>query len=205
MKLFFLPGACSLSPHIALREAGVAFDLVRVNRSDKKTAEGEDFFAINPLGLVPVLRLDDGTVLTEGPAIVQYIADLNPGAHLAPANGTIARYKLQETLNFLTAEIHKNYAPLFNPKAPDEYKTIARDSLATRYRILDERLAKSAYLMGDTFTVADGYLFTMLGWAPHAGVNLSGFPALNAYRARIAERPAVIAAMTAEGLIKKPA
>lgn len=205
MKLFFLPGACSLSPHIALREAGVAFDLVRVSRSDKKTAEGEDLFGINPLGLVPALRLDDGTVLTEGPAIVQYIADLNPAANLAPANGTIARYKLQETLNFLTAEIHKNFSPLFNPKAPDAYKTIAREQLATRFRILDERLAKSAYLMGDAFTVADGYLFTMLGWAPHAGVDLSGFPTLNAYRARIAERPAVIAAMTAEGLIKKSA
>lgn len=203
MQLFFQPGACSLSPHIALREAGVAFDLVRVNRSDKKTATGEDFLAINPKGMVPTVRLDDGTVLTEGPAIVQYIADLNPDAQLAPANGTIARYQLQETLNFLSTEVHKNYTPLFYPNTPDAYREIAKANLGKRFDLLEARLLKSPYLMGERFTVADGYLFAMLGWAPHAGVDLSPWPTLRAYRARIAERPAVVAAMTAEGLLKK--
>ena len=203
MKLTYAQGTCSLAPHIALREAGLDFKLVKVHRSDKKTADGEDFLAINPKGMVPTVRLDDGTVLTEGPAIVQYIADQNPAAHLAPPNGTVARYQLQETLNFLSTEVHKNYSPLFNPKTPDEYKAIAKANLASRFDLLQARLAKTPYLMGDTFTVADGYLFTMLGWAPHAGVDLGPWPTLQAYRARIAERPAVIAAMTAEGLLKK--
>jgi glutathione S-transferase len=202
MKLFFLPGACSLSPHIALREAGVAFDLVRVKRADKRTTEDEDLFAINPLGMVPALRLDSGEVLTEGPAIVQYIADQFPAAKLAPANGTLARYRLQETMNFLSTEVHKGFSPLFNPKTPDEYKVLAKEMLATRFDLLEARLAKSEWLIGDGFTVADGYLFTMLGWAPHVGIDLARWPHLVAYRARIAERPAVIAALTAEGLLK---
>jgi glutathione S-transferase len=202
MKLFFLPGACSLSPHIALREAGVAFDLVRVKRADKRTMEDEDLFAINPMGMVPALRLDSGEVLTEGPAIVQYIADQFPAAKLAPANGTLARYRLQETMNFLSTEVHKGFSPLFNPKTPDEYKAMAKEALATRFNLLEARLAKSEWLIGDGFTVADGYLFTMLGWAPHVGIDLARWPHLVAYRARIAERPAVIAALTAEGLLK---
>ena len=203
MKLFFLPGACSLSPHIALREAGVAFDLVRVKRADKRTTEDEDLFAINPLGMVPALRLDSGEVLTEGPAIVQYIADQFPAAKLAPANGTLARYRLQETMNFLGTEVHKGFSPLFNPKTPDEYKVIAKEALATRFDLLEARLAKSEWLIGDGFTVADGYLFTLLGWAPVVGIDLARWPHLVAYRARIAERPAVIAALTAEGLLKR--
>jgi glutathione S-transferase len=202
MKLFFLPGACSLSPHIALREAGVAFDLVRVKRADKRTMEDEDLFAINPMGMVPALRLDSGEVLTEGPAIVQYIADQFPAAKLAPANGTLARYRLQETMNFLSTEVHKGFSPLFNPKTPDEYKAMAKEALATRFNLLEARLAKSEWLIGEGFTVADGYLFTMLGWAPHVGIDLARWPHLVAYRARIAERPAVLAALTAEGLLK---
>jgi len=202
MKLFFLPGACSLSPHIALREAGVAFDLVRVKRANKRTMEDEDLFAINPMGMVPALRLDSGEVLTEGPAIVQYIADQFPAAKLAPANGTLARYRLQETMNFLSTEVHKGFSPLFNPKTPDEYKAMAKEALATRFNLLEARLAKSEWLIGDGFTVADGYLFTLLGWAPHVGIDLARWPHLVAYRARIAERPAVLAALTAEGLLK---
>ena len=202
MKLFFLPGACSLSPHIALREAGVAFDLVRVKRANKRTMEDEDLFAINPMGMVPALRLDSGEVLTEGPAIVQYIADQFPAAKLAPANGTLARYRLQETMNFLSTEVHKGFSPLFNPKTPDEYKAMAKEALSTRFNLLEARLAKSEWLIGDGFTVADGYLFTLLGWAPHVGIDLARWPHLVAYRARIAERPAVIAALTAEGLLK---
>lgn len=203
MKLFYQPGACSLSPHIALREAGLDFDLVRVSRRDKKTAEGEDFLTINPMGFVPALRLDDGEVLTEGPAIVQYIADLAPAAKLAPAAGTFARYRLQETLNFLSTEVHKGFSPLFNPKTPDAYKVIAKELLAARFTLLEARLAKSPFLLGEDFGVADGYLFTLLGWAPHAGVDLAPWPVLVAYRARLAERPAIVVAMTAEGLLKK--
>ncbi len=202
MKLFFLPGTCSLSPHIALREAGIPFELVRVGRKDKQTTDGEDFLGINPKGMVPALRLDDGAVLTEGPAIVQYIADLKPESNLAPANGTLARYRLQETLNFLSTEVHKGFSPLFNPKTPEDYRVLAKDLLAARFALLEARLAQSPFLMGDTFTVADGYLFTMLGWAPHARVDLAPWPGLQAYRARIAARPAVVAAMTAEGLLK---
>lgn len=202
MKLFFLPGACSLSPHIALREAGIPFDLVRVRRADKRTVEDEDLFAINPLGMVPALRLDDGEVLTEGPAIVQYVADLAPASRLAPPSGTFARYRLQETLNFLSTEVHKGFSPLFNPKTPDAYKVLAKEALAARFGLLEARLAKAPYLLGDDFTVADGYLFTLLGWAPHAGVDLAPWPGLVAYRARIAARPAVVAALTAEGLLK---
>lgn len=152
--------------------------------------------------MVPALRLDDGAVLTEGPAIVQYIADQRPDAGLAPPNGTLGRYRLQEMLNHLSTEVHKNFSPLFNPKTPDAYKAMAKENLAARLGLLEARIANGAYLLGGDFTVADGYLFTLLGWAPHVGVDLAPWPALVAYRARIAERPAVVAAMTAEGLLK---
>ena len=200
MKLYFLPGACSLSPHIALREAGIPFELVRVQRGEKKTAEGKDFSTINPKGLVPVLALDDGEVLTEGPAIVQYIADLAPASKLAPAAGTFARSRLQETLNFLSAELHKSFSPLFNPKFSDDAKALFRDQVAARLDLLAERLVTGPYLFGEGFTVADGYLFTMLNWTKHVGIDLARWPALQEFQARVAERPAVIAAMEAEGL-----
>ncbi len=200
MKLYFLPGACSLSPHIALREAGIPFELVRVQRGEKKTAEGKDFSAINPKGMVPALALDDGAVLTEGPAIVQFVADLAPASKLAPAAGTFARYRLQETLNFLSAELHKSFSPLFNPKVSDDAKALFRDQVAARLDLLAERLVTGPYLFGEGFTVADGYLFTMLNWTTHVGIDLARWPALQAFRARVAERPAVIAAMEAEGL-----
>lgn len=164
MKLYFSPGACSLSPHIALREAGLSFELEQVDLRAKKTKSGADFRKVNPKGMVPVLQLDNGDTLTEGPAIVQYIADQNLASGIAPALGTMERYHLMEWLNFVTAELHKNFTPLFKPTTPEEYKTIARATLAERYTFLDEKLSGKAYLMGEHFTVADGYAFTVTNW-----------------------------------------
>lgn len=202
MKLYFSPGACSMSPHIALREAGLGFDMVRVDLGTKQTADGADFKAINPKGYVPALALDDGGVLTEGPAIVQYIADLAPASKLAPAAGTLPRYRLMEWLNYITSELHKGFSPLFNPKASDEVKAFARDALMQRFDYLSTQLQGKSYLMGETFTVADGYLFTVLSWTKPTQIALSKWPALSAYSERIAARPAVREAMRAEGLIK---
>ena len=202
MKLYFSPGACSMSPHIALREAGLGFDMVRVDLGTKQTADGADFKAINPKGYVPVLALDDGSVLTEGPAIVQYIADQAPASKLAPAAGTLPRYRLMEWLNYITSELHKGFSPLFNPKAIDEVKAFARDALMQRFDYLSTQLQGKSYLMGETFTVADGYLFTVLSWTKPTQIALSKWPALSAYSERIAARPAVREAMRAEGLIK---
>ena len=202
MKLYYSPGACSLSPHIALEEAGLSYEAVAAPTKTHKLADGTDYYSINPLGYVPLLVLDDGTKLREGPAIVQYIADQAPAKNLAPANGSLARYQMQSWLNFIATELHKNFGPLFNPATADDIKTATQDKINGRLQWLEGELAGKQYLMGDNFTVADGYLFTVSNWAGHTGLNLSPFPNLVAYRARIAARPAVVNAMTAEGLIK---
>ncbi|MFL5358332.1 glutathione transferase GstA [Archangium sp.] len=202
MKLYYSPGACSLSPHIVLREAGLNFDLERVDLRTKKTRSGQDFNTINPKGQVPTLELDDGGILTEGPAIVQYLADKAPQAKLAPANGTLERYRLQELLNFISTELHKGFSPLFNPAYPDEVKKLVRESLGKRFDGLGPVLEKGPYLTGEQFTVADAYLFTVLGWTQWTGIDLTQWPVLQAYRTRVAERPHVQAALKAEGLLK---
>jgi glutathione S-transferase len=202
MKLYYSPSACSLSPHIALYEAGLAFDAVLASTKSHKLADGTDFYSINPLGYVPALHLDDGTLLTEGPAIVQYIADLAPEKNLAPANGTLARYKLQSMLNFISTELHKGFAPLFNPKMPEEAKTIAKEKLASRFGWLNGELEGKQFVMGDTFTVADAYLFTVTNWGKFVGVDVSAFANIVALCDRIKARPAVQLALKAEGLIK---
>jgi glutathione S-transferase len=202
MKLYYSPGACSLSPHIALHEAGLAHDLVKVDLRAKKTESGDDFTAINPKGQVPALMLDNGEMLTEGPVIVQMIADQAPGKHLAPAAGSKERYRLQEWLNFITTELHKNFSPLFNPSIPDEVKSSFKDRLIGKFRYIDGRLAGHDYLMGKQFTVADGYLFVMLRWADGHKMDLSGLKNLMAFKDRVTARPNVQAALKMEGLLK---
>jgi glutathione S-transferase len=202
MKLYFSPGACSLSPHIALKEAGIAFDLVPANLQIHTLADGTDFYGINSKGSVPVLELDDGQRLTEGPAIVQYIADQAPDSHLAPANGTLPRYRLQAWLNFITSEIHKGFGTLISSAMPEEAKSTAKARLTDRFAWVDRELRGHQYLMGDTFSVADAYLFTTTNWIKYAGLDISALPNLTAFAARVAARPAVQAAMRAEGLIK---
>jgi len=202
MKLYYSPGACSLSPHIALREAGLPFQLVMASTKTKKLADGSDYLAINPKGQVPLLELDDGERLSEGPAIIQYIADQAPASGLAPAAGTMARYRLQEWLNYITSELHKGFSPLFNPATPEDYKPLVRTRLGNQFAWVDKQLEGRSYLLGDSFTVADGYLFTVAGWGKYVDVDISGLPNLIAYLARVAARPAVQEAMKAEGLIK---
>ncbi len=201
-KLYFSPGACSLSPHIALREAGLDFEMEQVDLAKKTTKSGGDFLKINAKGQVPVLVLDGGETLTEGPAIVQYIADQAPKAGLAPANGTIGRYHLQGWLNFVTSELHKGFTPLFKPNTPDAYKQIAKDNLAARFDILDKHLAGKKYLLGDNFSVADGYAFTVLGWAKYHNIDYAKWPNVQGYIDRVAARPKVQEAMKVEGLLK---
>ena len=202
MKLYYSAGACSLAPHIALQEAGLAFEAIAAPTKTHKLTDGTDYYTINPLGYVPLLVLDDGRQLRESPAILQYIADQVPAKQLAPANGTFERYKLQEWLNFIGTELHKGFAPLFTPGMPDEAKTIAKTRLSSRLQWVDGELAKSPYLMGDRFTVADGYLFTVAGWSKYVGVDISSLANLGAYMARVGARPAVQSALRAEGLIK---
>ncbi len=202
MKLYYSPGACSLSPHIVLREAGLAFEPVLAPTKTHQLPDGTDYYTINPLGYVPLLELDDGTRLREGPAIVQYVADQVPTKNLAPAAGTLQRYRLQEWLTFIGTEIHKTYSPLFNPKMPEEGKQIFRDRLLSRYRWVDEQLAGKQYLMGDHFTVADAYFFTVTRWAQPMKIDLSAMRNVQAHQERVAARPAVQEAMRAEGLIK---
>ena len=202
MKLYYSPGACSLSPHIVLHEAGLAYEPVLASTKTHQLADGTDFYTINPLGYVPVLELDDGTRLREGPAIVQYLADQAPHKNLAPANGTLARYRLQEWLTFIGTELHKSFGPLFTPGTPEDYKPQVRERLLGRLQWVDGELAHKPYLMGEQFTVADAYLFTVSNWCGHVGVDISGLKHLAAYRERIAARPAVQAAMKAEGLLK---
>ena len=202
MKLYYSPGACSLSPHIALYEAGLAFDAVLAPTKTKKLPDGSDYTLVNPLGYVPFLVLDDGRSLHEGPAIVQYIADQAPAKQLAPANGTYERYKLQEWLTFIGTELHKTFSPLFVPGTPEATRTASVDRLHNRLHWVEGELAGKQYLLGDQFTVADGYLFTVTNWGQYVGVDLAAYPNLLAYRARVAARPAVQAAMKAEGLLK---
>ena len=202
MKLYYSPGACSLSPHIALHEAGLAYTPVLASTKSHKLQDGTDYYTINALGYVPVLELDNGERLREGPAIVQYIADQVPDKQLAPANGTLARYRLQEWLTFIGTELHKGFSPLFNPATPEDYKPLVRERLLQRLQWVDGQLAGKQYLMGDQFTVADGYLFTVTNWTQPTKLDISGLANLAAYRERVGARPAVQAAMKAEGLLK---
>jgi glutathione S-transferase len=202
MKLFYSPGACSLSPHIVLLEAGLPFTLEKTDLKTKKTAAGSDYYAINSKGAVPALQLDDGRVLTEGPAIVQYLADQKPDSGLAPRAGTFERYQLMEMLNFITSELHKGYSPLFNPKISADWKASALASLGKKFDWLSGFLDSKNFVMGPAFTVADAYLFTVLRWSEHVGVDLGKWPVLAAYRARVAQRPTVQEALRAEGLAK---
>jgi glutathione S-transferase len=202
MKLYYSPGACSLSPHIALREAGLPFELEQVDLKNKRTASGGDFMAVNGKGYVPVLELDDGKTLTEGPAIVQYIADQRPESGLAPRLGTMERYRLQEWLNFITSELHKSFTPLFNPNTSAEWRQALETNLGRRLDWLGQQLAGKSFLLGDRFSVADGYLFTVVNWAQFVNVDLKKWPIVAQYRAGIAERPKVREAMKAEGLSK---
>lgn len=202
MKLYYSPAACSLSPHIVLRESGLQFDLERVDFKTRKTETGKDFLSINPNGYVPALEISPGDVLTEGPAIVQFIADQSPSAKLAPANGTRERYTLQSWLNFIGTELHKNYSGLFNPETPDTVKVPAIQLLKTRYAAVEKHLANIDYLMGTSYSVADVYLFVTLTWTGYVGIDLAQWPALTRFRDRIAARPAVQAALKAEGLLK---
>jgi glutathione S-transferase len=196
MKLYFKPGACSLSPHIVLREAGLPFDLVRMK--DGKLADGTDFKTINPRGYVPTLVLDDGQTLTEGTAIVQYLADRKPETKLAPAAGTMERVRLQEWLNFVATELHKNFSPLFNPKANEEFRASVKERIADRIGYVASILGQRKFLTGETFTVADAYLFTILRWTKSQQIDLGRWPAVKDYVERISARPAVKAALEAE-------
>ena len=201
MKLYYSPGACSLSPHIALAEAGLSADYVKVDLRGKKTESGDDYLKVNPKGQVPVLDLGGGDTLTEGPAIVQFIADKAPDKKLAPANGTIERYRLQEWLNLITSELHKSFSPLFSPTMSDDTKNFYREKISKTFAYVDGKLAGKDYLMGK-FSVADAYLFTVLGWTKPTQIDLAQWPNLAAYHARVAARPKVQEAMKAEGLIK---
>ncbi|MBS0556086.1 MAG: glutathione transferase GstA [Proteobacteria bacterium] len=205
MKLYYSPGACSLSPHIVAHELGLNLAVEKVDTKAKRTESGRDFLAINPKGYVPALELDDGQVLTEGPAIVQYLADHKGNTALAPANGTLARARLQEMLNYITSEIHKSYSPLFKDDTPDATRAERHAYLAKRYDFIEKILAKQPYLLGDHFTVADAYLFTVTRWADFVKLDLSAFPHVQAFQKRVAARPSADAALRAEGLIKHKA
>ena len=200
MKLYYAPGACSLSPHIALLEAGLPYDLVKVDLRAKKLENGDDYLKINPKGQVPALALDSGELVTEGPVIVQMIADKAPTKNLAPSRDSAERYKLQEWLAYINGELHKNIGPLFNPALSDEAKGVFKDRALGKFKYLDGQLAGRDYLMGKQFTVADGYLFVMLRWAESMKFDLSGLNNLMAYKDRIAARPKVDEALVKEGL-----
>jgi glutathione S-transferase len=198
MKLYFAPNACSLAPHIVLRELGLPFSLVRVNNQTKRTADGGDFYRINPKGYVAALELEDGTVLTEGAAILQYLADLQPEAGLAPANGSLARTQLQAQLNFIGSELHAGMSPLFSSEIPQDAKAVLRGKLAKRLGYMEQVLGENGHCFGEGFSIADAYLFTVLGWAEHLKMDLSPFPAIRRFRDTTGVRPAVIAALRAE-------
>jgi glutathione S-transferase len=205
MKLYYAPAACSLAPHIVAREAGLKIELEKVDLAAKKTETGADFGKINPKGYVPALRLDSGEVLTEAATLVQYLADQAPQSGLAPANGPLERYRLQEWLTFVSSEIHKGFGPLWNPQTPDAMKEIVRANLAKRFAWLDGELSKRPYLTGERFTAADAYLFTVVNWTNAHKIDLSPYPHLKAFMDRVAARPAVRQAMQAEGLLKQAA
>jgi glutathione S-transferase len=202
MKLYYSPGACSLSPHIALLEAGLPYDLIKVDLKAKKLENGDDYLKVNPKGQVPALALDNGELVTEGPVIVQIIADKAAGKNLAPARDSIERYKLLEWLNYIASEVHKNFGPLFSPVLSDDAKAFFKDRVMGKFKYIDSALAGHDYLMGKQFTVADGYLFTMLSWAERMKFDFSALPNLAAYQARVAARPMVREALTKEGLMK---
>ncbi|MEZ5522027.1 MAG: glutathione transferase GstA [Dokdonella sp.] len=202
MKLYYSPGACSLSPHIVANEIGIPLELEKVDTKTKQTEHGSDYLAINPKGYVPALRLDDGALLTEGPAIVQYLADQKPGSGIAPANGTLARYRLQEMLGYINSELHKTYSPLFNPNTTDAVRADREAYLRKRYALIEQTLSGQPFLLGDQFSAADAYLFTVTNWARVLKLDLSEFPNLMAFQKRVAERPAVLGAMREEGLVK---
>lgn len=201
MKLYYSPGACSLAPHIVLREAGLAFDLVRSSTKTHQLEDGTDFYTINPKGAVPVLEIANGERLTEGPAIMQYVADQVPQKQLAPAAGSLARYRLQEWLNYITSELHKSFGALFWPGMPDEAKALHKAAIGRRLKWVDSQLAGKQFLLGDTFTVADAYLYTVVNWTKHVGVSTEDLPNLLAFVARVGARPAVGEALKAEGLV----
>ncbi|MHC8383194.1 glutathione transferase GstA [Pseudomonas sp. LB3P14] len=198
MKLYYAPHACSLAPHIVLRELDLPFELIRVDNTTKRTASGEDFLTINPKGYVAALQLDNGQVLTEGPAILQYLADLRPEANLAAANGTFERVRLQEWLNFVSTEIHGGLGWLFSSQFPGEVKALIKEKLFKRFVVLSQTLERQEYLMADGFSIADAYLFTVLRWAPLFAIDLNEWPALARFQGRVDSRPAVKAALAAE-------
>jgi glutathione S-transferase len=202
MQLYYSPGACSLASHIALREAGLKFDTVKVDLRSKKTAAGDDYSAISPKGYVPALRLDDGYLLSEGTAILPYIADLAPAAKLAPPAGSVERYKLHEWLGYINSEVHKNFSPLFSPAMSEETKATFRTNLGKRFDFLQKQLEGKEYLLGSQFSVADAYLFTVLRWPKLVGIDMSPWPKLMAWHEKVGQRPGVMAAMQAEGLLK---
>jgi glutathione S-transferase len=202
MKLYYMVGTCSLSSYISLNEAGIKFEPVKVDHKTHKLADGEDFDAINTKGYVPALRLDNGELLTENVAVLQYIADLNPAARLAPAAGTLERYRLIEWLAYINSEVHKSFGPLFNPKLSEDVKQFARGHLIKRVDWLENALGAKTYLMGEQFTVADAYLFVVLGWSSRVGIDLGRWPNLKRHHDTVRSRPQVIAALKAEGLIK---
>jgi glutathione S-transferase len=200
MKLYYSPGACSHAPHILLREAGLDFSLEKVDLGAKKTESGADFNAISPFGYVPALQLKDGTIITEGPAIDQYIADLVPAKKLAPAAGTPERYKLQSWLNFISTELHKQFTPMFSKAVPEEYKAMVKEKLFQRFDTINAHLSKNAYLLGEGFTAPDAYFYTVLNWAKYFAIDLAKWPAIKSFMERVAARPSAQAAAKAEGL-----
>ena len=202
MKLYFSPGVCSLAPHIALREAGLPFTLELVDTNTRLTASGADYLEVNPNGYVPAFEAEPGFVLTEGPAIMQYIADRAPESGLAPPPGSAQRYRLQSWLNFITSEIHKGFSPLFKPGMPAEAKTMFKEQLAQRFDHVEKHLARHDYLLGNSFSIADAYLFVTTGWSGFVGIDLKRWPAILAFRERVQSRPSVQEAMRAEGLLK---
>jgi len=205
MKLYYSPGACSLSPHIVAREAGIPLELVKVDLAAKKIAVDGDYLALNPKGYVPALQLEDGSLLTEGPAIVQYLGDRKPESGLVPANGTPERYRMQEMLGYINSEIHKTYSPLFKPQTPEATVEERKAHLKKRYKLIDERLAGRQYLFGDKFSAADAYLFAVTNWAGYVKLDLSEYANLAAFQKRVSQRPAVQEAMRAEKQEKQAA
>jgi glutathione S-transferase len=205
MQLYYSPGACSLASHITLLEAGLRAELKRADVRTKKLEDGSDYLAVNSKGAVPALKLDNGQVLTEGVAIMQYLADQKPESNLAPRNGTLERYRLQEWLNYITSEVHKSFSPLFNPANDPAVKEYTLTNLKRKFDWLNTQLAGKKYLTGEAFTVADAYLFTLLNWTHGLSIDLTAWPALKEFHARVAARPKVQEAMNAEGLNKKAA
>jgi glutathione S-transferase len=202
MKLYYSPGACSLSPHIVASEAGIALELEKVDLASHKTESGQDFTVVNPKGYVPTLRFDDGSILTEGPAIVQYLADQKPATGLAPAAGTMERYRLQEWLTFIGTELHKTFGTLFNKAASDDAKQLAKANITKRLGYLNDQLANRQFLLGSNFTVADAYAFTIVNWTNFVGIDLKAYPNVAAYMARVGARPKVQETLKSEGLLK---